>query len=230
MKVLKSRFATSLLRVIGPSLVWTYLQLVGKTQQLEIEGQDHLKEIHEGGGPFLFAFWHNRLLFPAYLYRGTKVGVLVSPSRDGEYVARTMERFGLMPLRGSSWQGAAAGLLRLARHIRAGYSVAVTPDGPRGPREQVQLGVIQLAKTSGLPIIPCAYSPGRRIVLSSWDRFVIPLPFCRGAAVYREPIPVPGDADREQMNSLAVRLEAEIREATNRSEQMVGLRAGNEAV
>ncbi len=222
MKILKSRPVVFVLKAIGPSLVWIYLQLVGGTQRLYLEGRDYRKEIKEGRGPFLFAFWHSRLLFPAYFYRGTRVGVLVSPSRDGEYIARIMDCFGLEPLRGSSWQGAAPGLLRLARHIRSGYSVAVTPDGPRGPREHVQLGVIQLAKMTGLPVIPCAYSPRRRIVLNSWDRFLIPLPLCRGAVVYREPVSVPKDADREQMLSLAMYLESEIHEATRRSEELIG--------
>ena len=220
MKLLKLPIVDRVLRAAGPRLVWLYLCIVGKTQRVQVEGRNYLAETLEGGGPFLFAFWHNRLLYPAHLYRGTKAGVLVSSSRDGEYIALTMERFGLIPLRGSSARGAATGLLGLARHLKAGYCVAVTPDGPRGPREQVQLGVIALSKMSGVPIVPCSYTPARKIALNSWDRFLIPLPFCRASVVYRDPITIPENAEREEMERLRLQLEEEICLATRRSEEL----------
>ena len=221
MKLFKSPFVDRILKTIGPWLAWLYLHVVGKTQRLQVEGRDYPSETIRGSGPFILAFWHSRLLFPIYLYRGTQFGALVSPSRDGEYIARTMECFGLEPLRGSSKRGAAEGLLKLARYLKKGYCVGVTPDGPRGPREQVQLGVIQLAKVTGIPIIPCSYSSARRIVLNSWDRFVVPLPCSRAVAVYREPIVVPSEASREEMELLRQRLQEEIHEATRRAEAIV---------
>ena len=222
MKVLTSPIVDRILRTVGPRLAWLYLHLVGKTQRLEVDGGDYLSEAARGDGPFILALWHSRLLYPVYPYRGTQLGALVSPSRDGEYIARTMERFGLVPLRGSSARGAAMGLLRLARHLSAGHCVAVTPDGPRGPREQVQLGVIELAKLTGVPIIPISYSPARRLTLNSWDRFIVPLPFCRAAVVYGEPISVPKEAGREEMELVRRRVQEEINEATRRSEMLLG--------
>jgi lysophospholipid acyltransferase (LPLAT)-like uncharacterized protein len=74
---------------------------------------------------------------------------------------------------------------------------------------------------TGIPVIPCAYAPARRIVLNSWDRFIVPLPFCRGAVVYHEPIAVPPEASREEMEILRRRLQEEIQKATSRSEQLV---------
>lgn len=228
MSLFRLRPLDKIARRLGPSLVWLYLHLLGKTQRLQVEGRDYLAETRRGNGPFLFAFWHNRLLFPVYLYRSTGVGVLISPSRDGEYIARTVERFGFTALRGSSYKNPSAGLAQLARHVRKGYSVAVTPDGPRGPRERAQPGVLELAKVSGIPVVPCAYSPGRRLTLRSWDGFIVPLPFCRAAVVYREPIHVPRDATREEMESLRCRLEQEINAATDRADFLVG-RAGTKS-
>jgi len=221
MKLLKHPVVTRILRVVGPRMVRIYLQLVGRTQRLRVEGRDYLPEVRRGGGPFLFAFWHNRLLFPAYLYRGTQTGVLVSPSRDGEYIALTMNQFGMVALRGSSAKHPALGLLKLVRHLKDGYCVAVTPDGPRGPKEQVQMGVVELSKISGIPVIPCAYAPSRRITLNSWDRFIIPLPFSTGAVIYREPISVPQNASGDQMEEIRRLLEEEIQAATHCAEELV---------
>jgi len=219
-KLFKRPVVTRILHAVGPYIVRLYLQMVGRTQGLRVEGRNYLPEVRRGGGPFLFAFWHNRLLFPAYLYRGTQTGVLVSPSRDGEYIALTMKLFGMVPLRGSSAKDPALGLLKLVRHLRDGFCVAVTPDGPRGPREHVQMGVVELSKLSTVPVIPCAYAPSRRITLNSWDRFVIPLPFTTGAVVYREPISVPENASKEQMEEIRRQLEMEIRIATEQAEEL----------
>ena len=113
-------------------------------------------------------------------------------------MSRYVARFGLATVRGSSSREGAGALRALVAVVRAGGDVAVVPDGPRGPRHQLQPGVVTLAALTDAPIVPMAFSarPARR--LRSWDEQLIPLPFARSALVFGEPISVPRDADRER--------------------------------
>jgi lysophospholipid acyltransferase (LPLAT)-like uncharacterized protein len=160
--------------------------------------------------------WLNARLVAA---RGARPAcVLASRSRDGELVARWVTRFGLRAERGSSSRGGAAGLRALAAAVRAGEDVAVVPDGPRGPSERAQAGVIVLAQLTGAPVVPCGFAarPARR--LGSWDRLLVPLPFARAAAVFGKPTRVAPDADREIARA---DLERALREVTESADRLV---------
>jgi hypothetical protein len=148
----------------------------------------------DGGKPVLLAFWHGRMLYFIHLYRHLSSTVLVSHSKDGELVSRILTRFGVHTTRGSSSRGGARGLLHIVKKVRQGYHAAFTPDGPRGPRYQVQPGIVVVAKKTGAPILPVTYSAQWKRVLGSWDSFVVPLPFSRVVVVYGEPIYVPSTA------------------------------------
>jgi lysophospholipid acyltransferase (LPLAT)-like uncharacterized protein len=144
------------------------------------------------------------------------VQVLASRSRDGELVAAVVRRVGLGTARGSSSRGGAAGLRALAATLRAGGDVAVVPDGPRGPRERVQPGVVALAALTGAPVVPLAFAahPARR--LGSWDRFLVPWPFARCAVVFGPPMAVARDADREAARREIERALADVTLAADR--------------
>jgi lysophospholipid acyltransferase (LPLAT)-like uncharacterized protein len=144
--------------------------------------------------PLIVAFWHGRLLYPLRLmqvYRQRQVTVLVSRSRDGEWISRIVQRFRVVPTRGSSHRGGGQGLLEMVRRVQEGYLACVTPDGPRGPRYQVQPGVVTLAQKTGATILPITYNAKWRKVLRSWDGFILPMPFSRIVVIYGEPICVP---------------------------------------
>jgi lysophospholipid acyltransferase (LPLAT)-like uncharacterized protein len=143
---------------------------------------------------FILAFWHRHLLLMPYAYRGRRISVMISRSRDGELIARTVARFGIDAARGSSGppeKGGTAGLRDLLRKARQGYDLAFTPDGPRGPLGVVQEGVILAAAATGFPVQPVAIAASRGKRLRSWDRFLVPLPFAAVHLVYGEPLSVP---------------------------------------
>ncbi len=160
---------------------------------------------HHGDGPqrereqrderFILAFWHRHLLLMPYAYRGRRISVLVSQSRDGELIARTVARLGIDSSRGSSSRGGVAGMRTLLRKAAEGYDLAFTPDGPRGPASEVQPGVILAAAATGWPIQPVALAATRARRLRSWDRFLVPLPLSRVHFVYGEPLPVERRSD-----------------------------------
>jgi len=143
--------------------------------------------------------------------RTAGLAALVSASKDGAFLAAVLERFGVQPVRGSSSRRGPQALLELTTWAERGYDLAITPDGPRGPRYVVQEGAMSLAQVTGLPVVPVSYHLSRKIQLKSWDRFQIPLPFalCEVTAgrFFRVPREI-SDAERE---TLRQQLEAELR-------------------
>lgn len=146
--------------------------------------------------PAIFALWHNRLAIlisarprvarELHIDRG--MAGLVSASRDGALLAAVMEEFGVHPVRGSTSRRGPQALLELQTCAESGYDLAITPDGPRGPRYRVQSGVVALARLTGRPIIPASCNSRWKISLKSWDRFQIPLPGGRWEIVFGTPL------------------------------------------
>src|SRR5262245_66547714 len=144
------RVASALIRTLRPLLRWTVI------------GDEIVLAQHRSGQPYVHAFFHDQLLMMTYSYRGAAFGrrlaVLASRHRDGEYVSRTLERFGHQMVRGSTGRGGMSGLRQMVRLLRAGRDAAFATDGPRGPRHQVQIGVIEAARLGGAPIVPVAFA------------------------------------------------------------------------
>lgn len=160
--------------------------------------------------PVIFVLWHGRLLPLAYLHRGQGIATLISRSADGEYIARVMERWGYLTARGSSSRGGGPALRELVRAAQAGHSVAITPDGPRGPRERMKPGALTAARLSGLPLVPAAAGTDRAWWPGAWDRFLVPKPFARIRIAYGEAIPVPRDADGPSLERIAGQVQASL--------------------
>ena len=159
-----------------------------------------------------------------YCYREDRISILISQHRDGEMIARTMGWFGHDSIRGSSTRGGTSALKAVVKQLRAGKDVAFTPDGPRGPRHRVQGGVIQAARLGGVPIVPVTFSAHPAKIFASWDRFLLPGPFSRGAFLYGAPLKVPRDASGEEVEACRLRLEEQMRELTERADGVVGRR------
>ena len=140
-----------------------------------------LKE--EPPGSLIWAFWHNRVFCLPYVYhkylRQRQGAVLTSPSGDGELIAQVMKNFGVDAVRGSSNKRAAAALRELVAWIRGGNDIVITPDGPRGPKYELQPGIIKVAQLTRTPVFPVSVRYSKCFRLKSWDGFMIPWPFSR---------------------------------------------------
>ena len=162
-------------------------------------------------GPVLFTFWHNRMLLMPPFYEtslpGRKGICLISASSDGEMIARIVEHFGIKAARGSSSRYGKKALRELADHLENGLDVAITPDGPRGPKYRIQQGIIGLAEMSGVPIYPLSYDAARKIELNSWDGFIIPLPFTKCRFVIGEPMVIQRTSNENEFEAGRKRLE-----------------------
>jgi hypothetical protein len=172
-----------LLLTLVPPIAALFIRALGATLRYrDINGLDASGERVPVGieipGPTVFAFWHRALVVCAHRFRDKQIAILISPSFDGELIARTVARLGFHPVRGSSSRGGAPGLRAMAQAYSAGHICAFTADGPRGPNMVAKSGPIQLAQLSGATWIGAFYAlPERYWELNSWDRFMIPKPF-----------------------------------------------------
>ena len=182
------------------------------TCRSETWGGEHHWPLRKAGQPVIFALWHGRLLPCTWLNRDQDLVTLVSQHKDGEYIARVVQRWGYTTVRGSSSRGGTEALRDLMRWIRRGRSVAITPDGPRGPREKMKLGPLYIAQRTGAPLIPALAGASRGWYFGSWDRFLVPKPFSRIRMGYGAPIYVPRDADEAELERIAAHVEEKLTE------------------
>jgi lysophospholipid acyltransferase (LPLAT)-like uncharacterized protein len=159
-------------------------------------------------GPTIYVLWHGRLLSLAYLHRGQNVMSLISRSADGEYISRIVEYWDYHSARGSSSRGGTEALRELVKAVRSGRSLAITPDGPRGPRQRMKPGVVVVAQLTGQPLVPVSVAASSAWWINSWDRFMIPRPFAKLTVRYGEPIYVPRNATEADVNEISERVES----------------------
>lgn len=166
------------------------------------------------GQPRIWAFWHNRILMMPYIYErvcpGRRMLMMVSRSRDGEFITRIMNRFGIDGARGSSSKGGSDALRELLRELEKPHArdVGITPDGPRGPRAKVQDGVLALAASSGRSIYPVTTRYSRFWELPSWDRFQIPQPGAVFRVVIGPAVAAPRSLESAELNRVRGELES----------------------
>jgi lysophospholipid acyltransferase (LPLAT)-like uncharacterized protein len=172
-------------------------------------------------GPFIGCFWHQRmLLLPPIWAARRPLHMLISSHRDGVLIAKTIARFGVPAIVGSTSRGAPDALRAMLATLKRGECVAVTPDGPRGPARQAAQGVAAAAALAKVPAVPVAYSVSRAKFLRSWDRFMVPLPFGRGAMIWGEPLPPPA---RGEIEAFTAGLQARLDALCDEADRMTGL-------
>jgi hypothetical protein len=146
----------------------------------------------------IYLFWHETMLFPAYTHGRHGFAVLVSRHRDGELIARILKMLGFSVVRGSTTRQGLSALRGLMRSGK-GCHLAITPDGPQGPRRIVQQGAIYLASRTGMPIWPTGFAFRHCWRVGSWDRMALPKPGTAGVCVVGTPIYLPADLSMEQI-------------------------------
>ncbi|HEY8337318.1 MAG TPA: lysophospholipid acyltransferase family protein [Tardiphaga sp.] len=205
-----------------------FLRLVWKTNTFTLD-PPNVYDIVEPEMPVILAFWHGQHFMTPFIRRKNYQGkVLISRHRDGEFNALAAERLGIGTVRGSGDHGGAfhrkggvGAFKEMVRVLEQGINMALTADVPKRSRV-AGLGIIMLARESGRPIMPFAMATSRFIQLKNWDRTTINLPFGRGVLIGGEPISVPADADAATMETLRLRLEATLNDATRRAYAAVG--------
>ena len=145
-----------------PPIGYAVIRALGRTLRIRTLHADRVNAFWKAGRPVIVDFWHGRQLMLPLCYGGSRLSILISEHRDGELIHRIVRRFGFDTIRGSSTRGGVRALRQLARLGRSGADLAVTPDGPRGPRCVAQAGVVELAKLTGLPILPLTVAASKK--------------------------------------------------------------------
>jgi lysophospholipid acyltransferase (LPLAT)-like uncharacterized protein len=195
-------------------LICAFACLIARTLRLRVVGEERVHALQDSGSGVILIT----------RFQGRGYWAMISTSRDGEYQNRIFHRLGWQTVRGStSARGAVQAAIAMTRHLKAGATLAFTPDGPRGPSHQVQPGAIFLAQKSGCPIIPAGISAYPRKLMPFWDRYLVPWPFARAALIYGEPMHIPADADAAEQAVWAERVGAAIDALEGEAERLVGV-------
>lgn len=162
-----SRFSEKFVMRALPFLAALVIRLLRATMRIDYVGYDRYREYASRGAQVIIAFWHGRLLMMPYCYLGKRISIMVSQSKDGELIARTVRSFRMDSVRGSTTRGWVAGIKGLLRAAHEGSDLAITPDGPKGPAMRAQMGAIQIAKATGLPILPISFGASKKKPLAA---------------------------------------------------------------
>jgi lysophospholipid acyltransferase (LPLAT)-like uncharacterized protein len=187
------------------------------TVRWTIRGREHYDRWWGSRRPVVFALWHGRLLPCSYYHRGQDLATLISQHRDGDYIAGVVEGWwGYRAVRGSSSRGGTAALRGIVKVLREGSAMAITPDGPRGPRQRMKPGLLVAAQLAGVPVIPVSAGASRAWWIEGWDRFLIPKPFSHVVMEYSEPVEIPRSAGEAEVEAISAEIEARLNEMTTR--------------
>lgn len=198
-------------KLAAASLAGTALaEALLRTCRFATTGAEHYRRFWHEGRPVIFVLWHGRLLPCTFYHRGQGLATLVSQHGDGEIIARIVRRWDYTPVRGSSSRGGLEALRRLVRVVRQGQSLAITPDGPRGPRETMKPGPLIVAQRTGAPLVPVACGASRGRFFGRWDRFLLPAPFSKIHIEYGAPRFVPKSATADDLSRISGELESDL--------------------
>lgn len=215
---MRERLRTGAVDVAGRVLLDPLLSTV----RFQVRGRERVDALAERGEGWIYVLWHGRLLPLTFYHRQRNIVSLISQSRDGEHIARVVERWGYEVIRGSSSRGGSEALRQLVRRARSGRVLAFTPDGPRGPRQKMKPGALLTARMAGTALVPLAAGCDRAWWFEGWDRFLVPRPFATVRVAYGEPCRVPADADEAELERRASLLEAELNRLTEEVDAGVG--------
>jgi lysophospholipid acyltransferase (LPLAT)-like uncharacterized protein len=211
-------------RRVVASLIAGIIRLIYVTSRWQFVRPEISTDLLARGRSYIACFWHGRVLMMNLAWQSdTPFYMLSSPHADGRLTTAVMGHFGIDTVTGSTRKGGSGALRQLTRLLRKGASVGITPDGPRGPRMRVSMGVIVLAKMSGAPLVPTTFSARPRKVLGTWDRFVMAFPFGRGVFLWGEPVFVANDADPAAMEAARLLLEERMNALCDEGDRMMGV-------
>lgn len=205
---------------ISALLIYLLIRILKLTQTTEHIYHPEAKKIFENHTPLIKTFWHNRQIMMPWAFLNTKtdgkhkLNVLISEHSDGRLVAKVISLVGMRNVKGSSSSRGRAALRELIGHLQDGHSVAITPDGPRGPIYKAKPGVISIAKKTGAPIAPVTLSADKYWQFNSWDKMILPKPFAKITYHFGEPIYIPAKIRGEEFQTALKDVEAALNNLT----------------
>ncbi len=195
---------------VGPSLVVFLASLLFASCRIKTHGQRYRTQLDDRDVPIIASFWHYSFFFVFYYLRKDAGVVMVSASKDGEYIDRIAKKFNFATVRGSRKKGGFKAIKSLIRYMREGRHSGIVADGSQGPPLVVQAGSIVLASRAGVPILPMVWSCSRYKRFGSWDGTALPMPFSRIDFFHGQPLDVPPKIKADEIEKYRVILETRL--------------------
>lgn len=219
----KHRFKNKVLLFVFKWFAPAIFRLWGKTLRLTIIGMNKADQIEKQEGNVLYTCWHGRLFLSATAYKDRGIYILVSPSLDGDYATTFIDRLGFPSTRGDKRYGGSQALKNVMEVVRQGNSIGFMIDGPLGPAYICNPGVVVTASRTQKVIIPTANNAYKKWYLKTWDRFIVPKPFTRCVYLVGDPIKVPENATKEQIDYYTALLQSKTDELERQADQILNI-------
>jgi lysophospholipid acyltransferase (LPLAT)-like uncharacterized protein len=210
MKLKKAKQDT--LRFAGNYVLFHLVDILCKTLRINFINREAVAELEKQNKNYILGFWHGTMLLPWFINRNKNFAGLTSRSKDGDLLAKVLKKWNYKVLRGSSSEGGDVALGLMIDFAKNGHSVAVTPDGPKGPPHVLKAGAVVSAKKAGLPLVLAGIGFKKKRYLKSWDSFEIPLFFTRANIIYSEPLYISSNLNREQTSEIIKKCEEKLNE------------------
>ncbi len=188
------------------------VKLISLTNRIATLNPHYEQRLTDQGKGLIYISWHQRF-FPGITFFATRkpIAIMISQSRDGEFISRIVKMLGWEPVRGSSSRGGPEALAKLTKLARSGYRIGHIVDGPKGPFGIIKPGLLKIAQTTGLPIVPAIMSAEKKWIFNSWDRFMIPKFFSRVIIGFGKPVYVHANLNKTAFEETRRRIESQMK-------------------
>jgi hypothetical protein len=207
------------LRFLGSLILKHSLDALCTTLRTSYKNKKVIEDLKKKKQNYVLAFWHGTMLLPWYLHRNDGFAALTSKSKDGDLLAKQLKHWKYKVVRGSSNKGGDVALAIMIDLAKNGYSVAITPDGPRGPEHKFKAGAVITAKKSNVPVVLMGVGIKSKKKLKSWDKFQVPNPFSNVKVIYSDPVYVSADLSYEETSKVIEDCEKKLNEIQKEAEK-----------
>jgi hypothetical protein len=204
------KFKQEVLRFSGDHFLYFLITALCKSLKVIKENYEVIEILNSKKQNYVLAFWHGTMILPWYLHGSPGFAALTSKSKDGDLLAKILKKWNYRVVRGSSSTGGDVALGIMVDYAKNKYSIAITPDGPRGPKQKFKAGAVITAKKSNIPIILAGVGFKRKKILDNWDKFEIPYFFTTAKIIYSEPIYIESNLSYEETSAVISKCDEEL--------------------
>ncbi len=166
-----------------------YIKICFQTSIWLTKNSEIVEKLLKKNKSFMICFWHNRLLMTVFCWKWPhEFKMLISGHSDGKIISNAISNFGIQTISGSARKNNVSSLKEILKQIDDNSIIGITPDGPKGPNEEVKMGLISLLKKTNVPVLPLSYSAKFKFKLKTWDKFIFVTPFNKFVAVWGNPL------------------------------------------
>jgi len=206
------KYKQYILRIIGFFVLSQAVDFLCKSLKVIFINKEVIKNLEDQNKNFVLAFWHGQMLLAWYIHRNKNFTALISKSKDGDLLEKILKYWKYNVVRGSSSSGGDVALGVMVDYARNNESVAITPDGPKGPVYRMKAGAIITAKKSNTPLILVGIGYNKKKILKSWDKFEIPKFYSEAKAIYSDPIYVNSELSFAETSEFILKCERKLNE------------------